>query len=261
MKKCVFCHRSPPEVKISGEHVLRAKLAKILPTEGMSTNWAQKFICPTSGELTEKQRKIPSGPFDHKVNDVCKECNEGWLNRSIEIPAEKYIEPAIVGAPILTSPEARHFIALWAAKTAAVRGLMDPLPRGVPEDHYRWIMENLTPPPHTYVWLAKCQFIPATITRHIRFYVIDHTSNTVTPCHMTMLVIGFMALYILGCTAENNTRLELRRTINKLDSEQIIRIWPQGVTSNTEFLPPLTKEHLRIISSPDVPNLIEAIIG
>lgn len=259
MKKCVFCHRSPPEVKMSGEHVLRAKLAKILPSEGTHINWAQNYICPTSGELNEKFRKIPSGPFDQKVNDVCKECNEGWLNKSVELPCEQYIEPAILGQSFTTTGEARKYIALWASKTAAVRGLMDPKPRGIPVEHFQWIKEKLTPPPNTYVWLGKSQFTPLTVTRHLRFFVFDHNTDTATPCHITMFTIGFMTLFILGCTTEDGEN-SLHETIKRLDSEQIIRIWPNGVMSNTQFLPEMSKEHIYKLSSTDLPNMLHATL-
>ncbi len=251
MKKCVFCHRSPPEVKISNEHVLRAKLSKLLPSKNTKIFWEQKFASPNSGKITEKQRNLHIGPFDFKVNDICEICNSGWLSKSIEIPSEKYIEAAILGTPIDTTVEARHFIALWAAKTAAVRGLMDQKPRGVPEEHYTWIKENLTPPPGTFVWLGKSQNTPLGFTRHLRF-TLFHPTGTSTHHHMSMLNIGYMILFVLGCTSEENVNL-FQKTINQLDSEQLIRIWPNGVTNNTSFLPEMSKEHIYRLSSAQLP--------
>jgi hypothetical protein len=257
MKKCVFCLKSPPEVKISGEHVLRAKLAKIVLGAPKRTDWGQKFIDPETGELIGRQRNLPQGPFDSVVNDICKKCNEGWLNNGVEVPAEKYIEPLSIGEPLLIDDAARLYISLWASKTAAVRGLMDPHPRGIPPEHYEWIMRELTPPPFTYVWMGKCLYNPNTQTRHSRFQVIDMHSGQRSPAHATTFAIGCLVLFVVGCGSDGGQSF-LAQKISALDSMQLLRLWPNGYSSYTEQLPHLSAQDVYRISSIFVPKHLEA---
>jgi hypothetical protein len=257
MKKCVFCSKSPPEVKMSREHVLRAKLAKVVLGAPKQTDWGQKFIDPTTGELVGRQRRLPQGPFDSVVNDICKTCNEGWLNNCVEIPAEKYIEPLVIGAPLLIDGTAKSSISLWASKTAAVRGLMDPHPRGISQEHYEWIMRELSPPPFTYVWMGRCLYNPNTQVRHSRFQVTNMQTGRASPAHASTFSIGCLALFVVGCGSSAGESY-LAGNISLLDSMQLMRLWPAGHTGYTEYLPYLSAQDVYNISSIFVPKHLEA---
>lgn len=228
------------------EHVLRARLSKLLPLTDAKVNWGQAFICPDTNKVTKKQRRIPNGPFDQTVNDICKECNEGWLNLKVEIPSEQYLDPLVSGDPITTDVGLRQLVSLWAAKTAAVRGLLDPKPRGIPSEHYQWIMNELSPPPHTYVWLGKSEFNPFTMTRHLRFG--GWTGENFSRCHMSTFVIGYAALFILGCEDDFGEEI-VRSTVEALNSAQLVRLWPDGYTTNTADLPTLSPTHIYELSA------------
>ncbi|MFA5843218.1 MAG: hypothetical protein WC971_00100 [Coriobacteriia bacterium] len=91
-------------------------------------------------------------------------------------------------------------LALWAAKTAAVRALMDKGTRVIPPAHYHWIKQNLTPPPLTHVWIVHCDAPYDTWTRHFRFVQPGFDEQSFG--HSTTVILGQMMLHVVGFSCE-----------------------------------------------------------
>lgn len=245
VKSCIFCKKSAPDVKISREHVLRAAFEKILPG-CTGTVLDQQTFDRNTAEITYKKRRIPQSSYNFTVNDVCKICNEGWMNVKVEIAAEKFLFPLILGNEIELSKEATDILALWAAKTAAVRSLIDAKPFAVPPEHFSWLKENLTPPPSTFIWLGRAEFTPYSWTRQRKF-ILQCNDNYVR-AHMTTIVIGHVAFYILGC-GNNWGEEEFISTISDLNGHPIFQIWPSTNATHFNKLPAFGPAKIKDLSS------------
>jgi hypothetical protein len=243
-KTCVFCKKSSPEVKISREHVLRKKIKNILPEiDGM---FLHQFNFDTqTGDLSHKSKNIPQSPYELQVNDVCKTCNEGWMER-LEVEAEEFLFPLISGEIIELPKNATDILALWGAKTAAVRGLVDSKTIAVPSEHFSWIKENLTPPPFTFMWMGRAEFKPESLTRQLTFKL--QYSGKLVYLHLTTLVIGHVVFFILGCGDQVGVETCLP-TISYLNAQSIFRIWPTANAAHFKDFPELRSATVKELSS------------
>ncbi|PIF11269.1 hypothetical protein CLU94_3331 [Janthinobacterium sp. 13] len=227
------------------EHVLRAAFVKLLPG-CTGTVLDQLTFDRNTAEPTHKKKRIPQSSYNFTVNDVCKICNEGWLNVKVEIAAEKFLFPLILGNEIELPKQATDILALWAAKTAVVRSLIDAKPFAVPPEHFSWIKENLTPPPSTFVWLGRAEFTPYSWTRQRKF-ILQHDENFAR-AHMTTIVIGHVAFYILGC-GNNFWEEDFMSTISYLNGHPIFQIWPSTNATHFNKLPAFGRAKIKDLSS------------
>lgn len=224
-KSCAFCGRSAPEVKMSKEHVLRAKLAKFDTGGTTHMDFEQKYRpLDPEGELFARSLNIPKRHFDQTVNDVCKPCNEGWLVDDVEDPAERWIVGAMQGRRFASlTAEAARALALWGAKTAAVRALVDPGHRAIPKEHYAHIMTRLEPPPNTSVWLAHVDSRGIPFTRHARYGLWRDTE--LVNAHLTSILLGDMAIYVLGA-GDDLYWSHQENTVAAFDHHDVRQLWP-----------------------------------
>ena len=202
------------------------------------------------------------------VNDVCKACNEGWLDKEVEQPAETALMALMHGHPLEISSENARNLALWASKTAMVRGLMDRGQKVIPSSHYDYLMRNLAPSPGTYVWLAHIEYCSTVFTRHLRFGILpdndthrilvlpEDDQTGISLAHMTTFLLGHLGLYVVGVSEMTATEAiftpELQTAWN---AHPLLQIWPQ-----VRFMDPnvpsfdwpcgqLTQERARSLSS------------
>lgn len=248
MKKiCIFCGKSAPEVKMSNEHVIRSFLSNHLPSPPTATTWEQTYVNPDDGSLISRVRKIPKSPLQITVNDICKTCNEGWLNLKVEQPIENQLEALIKGLPITITDEISLKISTWAAKTAMVRARQDLEPYPIPQSHHEHLMVNLTPPDGTYVWLGFTQYEPNTYIRQYKFNVSVEDSP-LERGHLTTIVIGHMGLFVLGC--EGAICKEMAQpAIEYISSHDLLRLYPNGNTSIWPGSMPISIIQAKTISS------------
>jgi hypothetical protein len=248
VKTCVFCKKSPPEVKISREHVLRKKIKKLFPDlAGMSLH--QFNPDKDTGGSSHKVKFIPQSPYELQVNDVCKTCNEGWME-TLEVEAEEFLFPSFLGEKIQLPKNVTDIFALWAAKTAAVRGLVDSTTIAVPSEHFSWIKENLTPPPFTFIWLGNSESKPSSLTRQLTF-MLQH-SGKVIHLHLTTIVIGDVAFFILGCGDKLGVDFCFP-TISFFNTQSLFQIWPTTNATHFKDLAVLPVERIKELSSGKFP--------
>jgi hypothetical protein len=216
---------------MSKEHVMRSALRKYhLPLRQEYTS-SQKFKPVGSDEIVSRTRIVPQSAFDWLVNDVCKVCNEGWLNLDVEGQAEEFLAAAMQGLFININADNSRKMALWAAKTAAVRALMDPLPRAIPPEHYAYIKQNLEPPPNTFVWLAHIQYASDPSMRHTRLGTTADPGVAETKSHFTSIIYGHMALYIIGASNEEGLWI-YEETISAIEQRDTLQLWPVRHSAN-----------------------------
>lgn len=217
---CAFCGRSPPAIKMSKEHVIRSALRKYYPVEQAYSQTLRQKVKMDTGEVSSRVLQIPGRGFDMTVNKVCKVCNESWLNSKVEIPAEPLLAAAMQGKPLSIDSSSAKTIALWAAKTAAVRALMDSGLRAIPDEHYLHIMTELEPPPGTFVWLGHGAWNGETMSRHVR------AETELCTLHVTTINYGHLCLFVVGISEPFLADVVLAPTIARLDSYETIRLWP-----------------------------------
>ncbi|AIL61128.1 hypothetical protein [Pseudomonas alkylphenolica] len=219
-KQCPFCHKSPPDIHFTKEHVLRDKFNTLFPWSPNEIFWENKTVNPT-GDFKLNQKAIPHGPFDSTVNSVCNECNSGWMNK-VEIRAENLLLDLFYGTTMQLNSAQRLDLAMWSVKTAAVHALMhrDDLP-GFPAKHNRLLRSKLKPPPYTFVWLCKSYFNANTYLRYVRSGITDEIDNTF---YLSTINIGQATFSILGCTSERAQSALSQEIIFR--DEFFERLWP-----------------------------------
>lgn len=108
---CIFCKRSPPEIKMSQEHIWSDWLQDILPrhpvrTEGFTPNLLEIEYIEKQGDVGTK-----------KVRIVCTECNGGWMS-GIVAAAKPYATTLINGGNIYLDQNGQRALADWIGLSA-----------------------------------------------------------------------------------------------------------------------------------------------
>ena len=157
-KKCIFCERQPPEVKITGEHIFPDWLREIFPRNETTTH-TQGIItwplvgppnAPPSIKLSPKQGHSGS----RKVGAVCNLCNERWLSNLVEEAAKPILIPMITGRAGEISPSMQRTLATWAAKTAMTGEQIARDSAVIKQSQRTWLKERLEPPDGWVIWAA-----------------------------------------------------------------------------------------------------------
>ncbi|WCD83685.1 hypothetical protein KPP03845_100004 [Streptomyces xanthophaeus] len=270
MKKCLFCSRSAPEVKMSGEHVLRRELNnQVLWEPAKQRTEILVQVDEETGKPVARSREIPQSILDQKLNDVCRDCNAGWMN-DLENRAEKKLVPLLRGEHTDVGKTDAEVLATWAAKTAMVRARVNGDPYTVPEAHRTHIMTTDTPPANLTVWAAACEPHPSARTRHYKV-AIEMPGTPITETdedgdswvigveskqslgHVTTIVINHLALFIAEADSEElHTSL-----VTQIDpTGTATKLWPNPHQFNWPLSPVLTPDQVDGIGS-----LIQPIPG
>ena len=245
-RQCIFCGRSAPDVRITREHVYQKAFKQVL-------NQASPFFWrssqPALGQGNE-ERIQPHGIFDLQVNAVCAPCNNGWLNTEVERPAEGHLKQMMLGLPLEIDRAACLHISRWAAKTAAMRALLDRPPYPIPTEHFRWIMERLEPPPYTAVWLGRCSTTECCLGRQVRVGVGGKGSGS---GHITTTHLGAMALFVTGA-ADTVAAVNLEHHFRKFSHFPLIQLWPFAGRTSFHNAPALSPYDIADLGSGTTPD-------
>ncbi|MGA1838749.1 hypothetical protein VD659_17655 [Herbiconiux sp. 11R-BC] len=141
---CVFCELPGERSK---EHILRDKFNGLIPT------FDRILLDRTVGGVRQPRQSIPLSPFMLTVNQVCKACNNGWLN-----DLEEEVEDLIVGlalAKTISVPIARRpRLALWMATRALLRTLQEPADGRAPRVLFNQAFRTQMSPETVFAHLA-----------------------------------------------------------------------------------------------------------
>ncbi|MGW7103772.1 hypothetical protein [Streptomyces sp. NPDC054838] len=257
MKKCLFCSRSAPEVKMTGEHVLRRELINQVLWGAPKSRTETVTRSYPDGIHVAMSREIPQSILNQTLKDVCGNCNSGWMN-DLENRAEKTLVPLLRGQHTHVSAADAEVLATWAAKTAMVRARVDGDPYTVPEDHRTHIMTTNTPPANLTVWAVTCEPHPNAMSRHRRIALdiaepitetdpegdtwVIGVEDRQSKGHITTIVINHIALFIVEADSPKlHTEL-----VMKLDptSTAPTRLWPEPQKFDWPTAPILTPNEI-----------------
>ncbi|MCP3432990.1 hypothetical protein [Stutzerimonas stutzeri] len=221
---CAFCGKSPPEVRITKEHVLAKKFRDRFPEAPNQRRWNNKVYIYSGDTDPSFACNIPQGPFNSTIRRVCNECNNGWMS-TLENEADPYLMSLIYGEPVIRDNQMRIILSAWAAKTAAVYALLhkDGV-NAVPDFHYRYLHDTNWAPPYTHVWRGSGEFNSNTMLRYVRGS-LERDANECDHVHLSAIWIGHAVFYVLGFPNEYAEAV-LIEEISLLDQSPIERLWP-----------------------------------
>jgi hypothetical protein len=131
-RACLFCG----EPANSREHAFPQWLNTLAPLRGRALNTRESG---TRGWL--------AGGFDHKVRQVCRRCNNGWMSQ-LEVVSKPLVTELATderSAPLSVGEQIK--LAAWLYKTAIMLALTyAAVDRYVPRDHYRGFFEHRKAP-------------------------------------------------------------------------------------------------------------------
>lgn len=131
--RCRFCQTT--DGKRSNEHVLRRKFKKLLWT------FPDTMYTYVENGMMQTSRKVPASAFDVRVNEVCKECNEGWLEE-----LEDAVEPMLLtlarGKEASWEDDDWATLALWMTVRCMLRTLTDPEQNRAPKYLFQQIYKQ-----------------------------------------------------------------------------------------------------------------------
>lgn len=247
MKKCAFCQLSPPTVRITKEHLFRRWFHNVLAPGARSTILEQSYLGGLHNEQRRSQIIIPKTQFDLEINEICKKCNEGWLN-DIEESSKDVLVDCAKGIRERLTQEDQHKLSVWAAKTAMVRALFDKGRRVIPSEHYVQLKDTQQPPYNTQVWVGFCKDYDIW-TRHMRFHLFqDHGS--IVDCHFTTLVLGHFLLIIFGasCSQPWFSTDKISTCLKEATNGRIRKIWPHDGNTLLRIETNIAKDEAEILS-------------
>jgi hypothetical protein len=232
-RACSFCGRT--DQKISNEHLW--------------PNWVRKLLPPGRKRIAQQlHRREPHEYYvEHdmgaKINDVCRPCNHGWMNR-LEKRVRPFLEPMIaVKQPANLSVEQQLAFWVWAQRFALVADLLRPHDQRfftpAERDGFRTTLEIANFP--TFVWLAA--YRPATALAVAVDYIAynefeDHSGRRRVHVYCLTIAIGHVAFQVV-CVRPSGDRVRpvLRRpgawgesTLLISPSNTDVVSWPPSVT-------------------------------
>lgn len=118
-RRCMWCSRRPPQVKLTNEHILWHHLAKAGHVPGSPLTGPS-----TAGRTGEPEMERPTPLWEMKYRGLCTDCNGGWSNNEVDHPAKKALVEMIdpFTQPRRRSAEEAVAVARWAVKTLLVYG-------------------------------------------------------------------------------------------------------------------------------------------
>lgn len=153
-KKCIFCKRSPPEVRLTREHLLPKWMKKKITNKKTFFYKGGYSTSPTNLPLKYEVRQMNGlSPFDLTVSAVCNECNNGWMSIDLEEPIQPLLIDICGGVSRhITSSEA-SLLARWALKTSIVKALTEKGYFAIPDNHVASVFCGKMPE-HVNVWIG-----------------------------------------------------------------------------------------------------------
>ncbi len=156
---CIFCGRSPPEVKISKEHLFGDWLREVFPRTAETTHTLGSIEWPMGPAGDKPTVSVNEHGKGHsgskKIRAVCRTCNEGWLSNNVEGVAKPILIPLIEGTEVAVSTDMQRILATWASKTAMVGDSVQPLKTVIHQSERTWLKENLAPPSGWNIWIGS----------------------------------------------------------------------------------------------------------
>lgn len=146
--RCLFCRTTTG--KRSGEHVLRQWF------KGRIETYESIRLYRTGGANGPLERGQPTTPFDQIVNEVCRDCNQGWLN-DLETSVGGFLVDFANNRTTTFPEEFTEPLAMWCVTRALLRAQTDKADNQQPDpDTFHRVWEERKPPSGSRVHVARC---------------------------------------------------------------------------------------------------------
>lgn len=207
MDRCIFCGEPfGPMRKRSDEHAAPKWCGELLaehlapPPPGTPPPEHIQIIETADGR--EELFKGKRNPFTTVAKDVCKPCNEGWMEE-MEDWAKRWLAAPIIGRSRTLAFWRQASAASWAVKTALVWELVDTQQRTVPLEVLRIFHQLQRPGGRQQVWLGRYQGRdPHHSWRRVAAHHIDGPAEGEQDAegYLVAVTIGELAMVVLGHT-------------------------------------------------------------
>lgn len=157
---------------MSAEHLFRATYRNRIPHHPLTSR--TRFRPGVSG--SEQVTEMPMGLFDHKVNGICKPCNESWMN-DLDAAVEATVVALATGTEVMIRRRDVASFARWSTKVALLRAWVDKSSGWEPDaDLFKVFHETREPPPGTVIRVGIAdQMVKQGGSNSIRSgYVFEH---------------------------------------------------------------------------------------
>jgi hypothetical protein len=143
-ERCIFCGAAGT----TKEHVLPQWLRGVLPEGRTTTPYLRMTDQGYRNAWTDRA-------INHQVKAVCRKCNGGWMSQ-LEQATKPLVARMAAGKQVELGPEDQKTVAAWATKVSIMYQYRRIPPEPERPERLKWLLERHEPPPHTFVWLARC---------------------------------------------------------------------------------------------------------
>lgn len=209
----------------SREHVIPKWVGEVLP-KGPRARWRHR----------NEQRTWATNHLDFKVKHVCRECNHGWMEETIEKPAQAALSEMICGQQQLLSVFDCQRIAAWVVKTHAMAQLLHfGESRPLTDELRGALYERHEAPLQSQVWLAAyagdAAFAAWGRTNHFQLTPGENVSaDEVLDGETMTLCIGHLVMQSFKWTrpaAQLGGSFQFNLALPATMLPFLVKIWPQ----------------------------------
>jgi hypothetical protein len=241
MAECVLCCAKIGRNTHSREHVFPDWLEQLFVPEGDSDTELVPYVrrFQRRGGTMERE-EWEDIPFNMRVKDLCKPCNNQWCN-GIETEAKPILLPLIAAQRKTLDASDQTSLAIWATKTLLMLQLTHKeKERSVHGESFRWFRAHRWPLPNEQIWVARYDGEGDWPVSYRHYGISMHEASRADPsaqvnAHCLAISIGHLVFLAFGHMIENGPRAEVTR--GKPAVAALRPIWP-ALGNTVEFPPP-----------------------
>lgn len=196
---CLYCQKSE---KLSGEHVLSDWIASHVPRVSNKSMHTTSFVTPASRgkQLVKEVRRLTAGDvISRKLKIVCKQCNNVWMGRIVEL-SKPDVRPLLSGIWFSLSPDACARIATWAALSAMTWERADAATIASSRFELDHMYLEKSPPPGWRIWLGTSETLLESEYWHrgMRLMLPDPVVGPPCDTSLSYFAVGQMVFIVAG---------------------------------------------------------------
>lgn len=227
MTRCVFCDR---EAK-SGEHVIPRWLGEPLKDShavapGMRRIGLTHRYTPPAGRDAEAREWSTPGP-DLVTNEVCGQCNNGWL-AELEERVKPTLGKIVRGEPTTLLSDDQPAMAAWCYKTVLLMQLVRPGKfRFIPHERYSQLHRDRRPPNDARLWLGATA-VDGQVVHEATMEARLSTITSKHPGYFSVLTAGHL---VILCSGRCHQAAEPLSFDARAEGQAVMRLWPASIRS------------------------------
>jgi hypothetical protein len=214
---CIFCGEPfGPDRERSKEHATPKWCRDLLPDRGVASH-TQTVYTEAGVETVDQGRR---DPFTTTLNDVCKPCNEGWMDE-LEKSSRSTLSNLIQGSPRRLGYWRQALVATWACKTAMVWECLAGDHRAMPMTCLRELHRTQRPPATHQVWFGRYAGDDPHSFRHAAGRTFGQPDPQQIHGYLVAIGIGQLVFVIFGHRFGH-----LEATPQNALAHRLVQIWP-----------------------------------